>query len=98
VSERVSIVPASYETDAGQLRRLLNDADTVILMKVGSVLPQVLSALAELDLLDSAVYAERVGMPEELIVRDLRSLQGQQRPYLSLLIVRRKMTVLSFKF
>jgi precorrin-2/cobalt-factor-2 C20-methyltransferase len=97
-SERVSIVPASYETDAGQLRRLLNDADTVILMKVGSVLPQVLSALAELDLLDSAVYAERVGMPEELIVRDLRSLQGQQRPYLSLLIVRRKMTVLSFKF
>jgi precorrin-2/cobalt-factor-2 C20-methyltransferase len=89
-NERVSIVPASYETDAGQLRRLLSDADTVIFMKVGRVLPQVLAALAELGLLDSAVYAERVGMPEELIVHDLRTLHGQQRPYLSLLIVRSK--------
>jgi len=91
-NDRVSIVPASYETDAGQLRRLLSDADTVILMKVGRVLPQVLAALAELGLLDAAVYVERIGMPEELIVRDLRALRGQQRPYLSLLIVRRKLT------
>ncbi len=90
-NDRVSIVPASYETDAGQLRRLLSDADTVILMKVGRVLPQVLATLAELGLLDAAVYVERIGMPEELIVRDLRALRGQQRPYLSLLIVRRKM-------
>jgi precorrin-2/cobalt-factor-2 C20-methyltransferase len=91
--DRVSIVPASYETGAGQLRRLLSDADTVILMKVGRVLPQVLAALAELELLDAAVYVERVGMPEELIVRDLRTLHGQQRPYLSLLIVRAKAKV-----
>ena len=91
-NERVSIVPASYETNAVQLRRLLSDADTVILMKVGRVLPQVLAALAELSLLDAAIYVERVGMPEELIVRDLRTLHGQQRPYLSLLIVRRKMS------
>jgi precorrin-2/cobalt-factor-2 C20-methyltransferase len=86
--DRLAILPASYETDAGSLRTLLADFETVILMKVGSVLPQVLAALDELGLLDAAIYAERVGMPEERVVRDVRSLHGQQRPYLSLLIVR----------
>lgn len=89
MSDRVTIVPANHETDAAHLRRLLRDADTLILMKVGSVMPQVLTALEELDLLDNTIYAERVGMPEELIMRDVRTLRGQRRPYLSLLIVRR---------
>jgi len=87
--DRVAIVPASYETDGTTLRQLLADFETVILMKVGSALPQVLATLEELELLDAALYAERVGMPEEYIVRDVRSLRGQRRPYLSLLIVRR---------
>lgn len=91
-SDRVAILPASYETDAAQLRRLLADFDTVILMKVGRVLPQILKALAEMDLLDSTVYAERVGMPEERIVfgPDLAALCNERRPYLSLLIVKRQ--------
>jgi precorrin-2/cobalt-factor-2 C20-methyltransferase len=89
-SDRIVILPASYETDAAQLRRLLADFDTIILMKVGGVMPQVLAALEELNLLEAAVYAERVGMPEEYLVVGpaLRTLKGQRRPYLSLLIVR----------
>jgi precorrin-2/cobalt-factor-2 C20-methyltransferase len=89
-SDRVAILPASYETDVAQLRQLLANFDTVILMKVGRVLPQVLAALADLNLIDESLYAERVGMPEERIVlgRDLSALRDQVRPYLSLLIVR----------
>jgi precorrin-2/cobalt-factor-2 C20-methyltransferase len=89
-SDRVVILPASYETEAAQLRRLLVDFDTIILMKVGGVMPQILVALEELELLEAAMYAERVGMPEEYIVQGqaLQSLKGQRRPYLSLLIVR----------
>jgi precorrin-2/cobalt-factor-2 C20-methyltransferase len=91
-SDRVAILPASYETDAAQLRRLLADFDTVILMKVGRVLPQILAALAEMDLLGSTVYAERVGMPEERLIYgpDLPGLRNQRRPYLSLLIIRKR--------
>ena len=76
--------------DAAQLRRLLTDFDTIILMKVGGVMPQILAALEELELLESTMYAERIGMPEEYIVQGqaLQSLKGQRRPYLSLLIVR----------
>jgi precorrin-2/cobalt-factor-2 C20-methyltransferase len=91
-SDRVAILPATYETNAGQMRQLLSDFDTVILMKVGRVLPQILAALDELNLLETSLYAERVGMPEERIVvgPQLRALQNQRRPYLSLLIVRQQ--------
>lgn len=88
-SERVAIVPADASTDQAMLRRLLNDFHTIVLLKVGKVLPQLIAALEELDLLDTSIYAERVGLPEESIIRDLRILRGQERPYLSLLIVRR---------
>lgn len=91
-SDRVAILPASYETDAAQLRRLLTDYETVIMLKVGPVLPQMLAAVEEMGLLDSTLYAERVGMPEELIAvgPEVRALHNQRRPYLSLLIVRRE--------
>nr|WP_290668352.1 precorrin-2 C(20)-methyltransferase [Ardenticatena sp.] len=90
-NQRVAILPASYETDAKALRRLLADFDTVVLLKVGPVLPRVVAALREEGLLDHAIYAERVGMPEERIVRDVRTLPDAPAPYLSLLIVRQPM-------
>jgi precorrin-2/cobalt-factor-2 C20-methyltransferase len=91
-SDRVAILPASHETDTTHLRRLLADYETVILLKVGNVLPQLLNALEELNLLDSTLYAERVGMPEERIAlgAEVRRLHNQRRPYLSLLIVRQR--------
>ena len=94
-SDRVAILPASYETGAEQLHRLLSDFDTVILMKVGPVLPQILETLAEMDLLGSTLYAERVGMPEERLAfgPELDPLRNERRPYLSLLIVRGSRTV-----
>lgn len=86
--EQVAIVPANAHTDAAMLRPLVARFATVIIMKVGHVLPQVVAALDELGLLDCAVYAEHVGMPEERIVREVGSLRDCQGPYLSLLIVR----------
>ncbi len=91
-SDRVAILPASYETDASQLRQLLANFDCLILMKVGPVLPQILAALAEMNILQFALYAERVGMPEERIIQglEINKLQNQSQPYLSLLIIRQK--------
>jgi precorrin-2/cobalt-factor-2 C20-methyltransferase len=86
--DRVAIVPASDQTEAEALRPLFARFETVIVMKVGRVLPQVVAALDELNLLERAIYAEHVGMPEERIVREVGSLRKYQGPYLSLLIVR----------
>ncbi|PMP84051.1 MAG: precorrin-2 C(20)-methyltransferase, partial [Chloroflexus aggregans] len=87
--ERLIVLPASYETDAATLQRLLTEFATVVLMKAGSVLPSILTALTQAGLLDHALYAERVGLEGEFITRDLRQLTPQPRPYLSLVIVRR---------
>jgi precorrin-2/cobalt-factor-2 C20-methyltransferase len=88
-AERVAILPA----DTADLRRLLADFDTVILMKAGPVLPQVLATLAELNLLETTLYAEYVGLEEERLLLGPALLAnfgpGQQGPYLSLLIVKR---------
>jgi precorrin-2/cobalt-factor-2 C20-methyltransferase len=86
--DRLAIVPASQQTDSTTLRQLCTQFETIIIMKVGRVLPQVLAALDEIGLLERAVYAEHVGMPEERIVHDVASLRDAQGPYLSLLIVR----------
>lgn len=87
--ERLIVVPASYETDAGALQRLLSDFTTVVLMKAGTALPAIVAALHQLNLIDHALYAERVGLAGEFITRDLRTLDLNHRPYLSLVIVRR---------
>ncbi len=85
--ERVAIMPAPG--DPGALRDLLARFETVVLLKLGRALPQIIAVLDELALLESAVYAEYLGMPEERIVRAVGSLRDYQAPYLSLLIVRR---------
>ncbi len=86
---RVAIVPASTTMNAADLQRLLADFETLVLMKAGRALPHILDALDELNILDAALFAERVGMPEEEIVWDVRTLRGQRRSYLSLVIVQR---------
>ncbi|NJN65599.1 MAG: precorrin-2 C(20)-methyltransferase [Chloroflexaceae bacterium] len=88
--ERVAIVPASEQLDSTALEQLCASFETVIVMKVGRVLPQLIAALDTIGLLDRAIYAEHIGMPEERIVRDPGSLRDYQGPYLSLLIVRQK--------
>ena len=87
--DRLAILPASYETDTSVLEDLLSRFDTIIFLKVGPVLSQILESLDSLGLIDNAVYGERVGMPEEVLVTDVRSLMGETRPYLSLLIVKK---------
>ncbi|NWG21563.1 MAG: precorrin-2 C(20)-methyltransferase [Chloroflexi bacterium] len=86
--ERVAILPAP--ADPGVLRELLARFETVVLLKLGRALPQMIAVLDELALLEAAVYAEYLGMPEERIVRTVGSLRDYQAPYLSLLIVRRE--------
>ncbi len=87
--ERLAVAPASYAADLEPLCRLLTDFETVVLLKAGPALPRIVAALEQTGLLEHALYAEYVGMPEELIVRDLRRLDLRRRPYLSLVIVRR---------
>ena len=87
--DRVAIIPATAEMDTSEWRCLFEHYQTVVLMKVGGALPQVLTTLEVLDLLGTATYVERVGMEGERIVRDVRTLEHKPTTYFSLMIVRR---------
>ncbi|MDZ4185598.1 MAG: precorrin-2 C(20)-methyltransferase [Desulfuromonadales bacterium] len=88
-SDRIAILPATYETD--QLRQVLLDFDTVVLMKVHRRFDAILALLTELGLQDSAVYVRRVSSDQEEIVTKLNSLSGKALDYMSLLIIQKSM-------
>ena len=86
--ERVAVLPATYGTD--DLRKVLRDFDSVVLMKVGSVMDKVIDILDEEDLLDKAVYVERATSNQEKVVRDLKSLKNDKCVYFSMVVVNKK--------
>ena len=85
--ERVAVLPATYERE--ELRRTLEQFDTVVLMKVNRVFDSLYGVLTELGLADRGVFVRRVGSPDEEGVADLASLVGRNLDYLSMVIVRK---------
>jgi precorrin-2/cobalt-factor-2 C20-methyltransferase len=87
--ERIAILPANYVSD---LTSIFQRFDTVVLMKVYRVLAEVRASLADLGLLDKAVYVSRAGMADEMVSADLNSLNSDELDYFSLIIVRKQGT------
>ena len=83
--ETLAIVPAAYGTTV--IDHLLDEFDTLVLLKVKPLLDDVLDLLERRGLLATSCFIEKVGSPEQRIVRDLASLKGETVNYLSLLLV-----------
>jgi precorrin-2/cobalt-factor-2 C20-methyltransferase len=83
--ERIAILPATYGVD--DLSEVLRRFDTVILMKVGSVMPNVVEALEREDLVDRAFYVSKATTAQQRIVHDLRSLRNDRCDYFSMVVV-----------
>lgn len=86
VDDTVAIVPAGYGIE--QIERMLNDFDTLVLLKVKPLLDDIIDLLRRRDLLDFGYFVEKAGAPEERVVHDLAGLQGQKVNYLSLMIIK----------
>lgn len=84
--ETLAVIPTAY--GSGVIDHLLDEFDTLILLKVKPLLDEVLALLERRGLLETSCFIEKVGSPDERIVRDLASLKGQTVNYLSLLLVR----------
>lgn len=87
--EKIAILPATY---AGDIRTVLAEFDTVVLMKVHSVLEKILPVLKELQLEGNCVYVARAGMPDERIIRDVSGMTADDLNYFSILIIRTRRT------
>jgi precorrin-2/cobalt-factor-2 C20-methyltransferase len=85
-NEKYAVLAATRTDD---LKAVLLQFDTVVLMKVYRVLSELLRVLSELGLLEKAICIERVGMENERIVKDLTTLKDGAISYFSLVIVRK---------
>jgi len=83
--ETFAIIPAAYGVEV--INHLLDEFDTLALLKVKPLLDEVIDLLERRELLATSVFIEKVGSPEERIVRDVASLKGEKVNYLSLLLV-----------
>lgn len=86
-AERLAVLPSGYEGDG--LAGVLEQFDTVVLLKVNRVFDRVLETLEKLDLVGRAIYVRRCGSADQEIVHDVGRLRGQDLDYLSLVIVRK---------
>lgn len=86
--ERLAIIPASYGLE--DLRQVLRNFDSIVLMKVSSIMPEIVQVLEEEGLLENAVYVEKASTSEERIVHDLRLIRNDRCVYFSMVVVTKK--------
>ncbi len=86
--ERIAILPATYGVE--DLTKVLKEFDTVILMKVSSVMPQVCEALEKQGLLDRAIYVSKATTSQEKIIRDIQKIKNDKCDYFSMVVVSRR--------
>ncbi|MEK8088635.1 precorrin-2 C(20)-methyltransferase [Thermithiobacillus plumbiphilus] len=87
--ERILILPCPDDMTA--LRADILSHDVVVLMKIGRLLPAVLDVLRELEILAHCAFAQRLGLPGEVLCHDLGALDpATASGYLSTLLIRRE--------
>jgi precorrin-2 C(20)-methyltransferase len=84
--ETLAIMPAAY--GIAVIDRLIDTFDTLVLLKVKPLLDPLLDLLERRGLIDHACFVEKVGAPDERVVRTVATLRGASVAYLSLLLVR----------
>lgn len=84
--DTVAVIPASRGSEV--VRRALADYDTVILLKVAKVFPDVVSAIEDAGLLAQATLISWVSSEREQIVHDLRDV-AEPLPYMTLVVVKK---------
>jgi precorrin-2/cobalt-factor-2 C20-methyltransferase len=84
--ERLAVLPAGYGVET--IDRLLDEHDTLVLLKVKPLLDPIIELLERRGLLADAAFVERAGTADERVVRDLTRLCGEPVNYLSLILVK----------
>jgi precorrin-2/cobalt-factor-2 C20-methyltransferase len=73
--EPVTVIPVSAE-DLGAVRDALTRESTVVLMKIGRRLPDILDIIEDAGLIADSVFISRAGLEGEHVETDLKKLRG----------------------
>lgn len=85
LNEKIAILPRMKDRET--LARYLEEFETVVLIKVRSVLGEIRTLIRQTGL--HIVYCERLGTAQQYITTDINDLEGREIPYFSLLILKR---------
>jgi precorrin-2/cobalt-factor-2 C20-methyltransferase len=84
--EKIAIIPATY---ASGIKETLASFDTVICMKVHRVFDRIVHDLADLGLIDNAIFVSKAGMKDERVFRNVREVKEEDLTYFSMILVRK---------
>jgi len=85
--EQVTIVPTADDMTA--VKEALHRGGTIVLMKIGKRLHDILEIIEENGLISRSVFVSRAGMPDQRIETDLRILRNAcpEEGYLSIILI-----------
>lgn len=86
LTEKVVILPRMK--DIIQLKQYLSDFETVVLIKVRSILSEIASVIQQQDV--TIYYCERLGTAQQFISTSLEEIMKRDIPYFSLLILKKQ--------
>ena len=72
-----------------KLKSIIETAENVVMVKTYRYFDHIYRTIEELGLLDRAVCVSRCGLDGETMVENLRSIEGEKMPYLSLIIIKK---------
>jgi precorrin-2/cobalt-factor-2 C20-methyltransferase len=84
LNEKMAILPRMKNIE--QLERYLNEFETVVLIKVKSVINELCDFVQTKKV--SVMYCERLGTAQQFITTDLKEVKNREVPYFSLLIIK----------
>ncbi|MDH5582020.1 MAG: precorrin-2 C(20)-methyltransferase [Bdellovibrionales bacterium] len=83
--ERFCVFPATYGLE--DLPRLVEDFDSIVLTKVGKMIPKLIETLKPLGLLDKATYVSYGTTEDQTIVKDLTTIKNDDCAYFSMVVI-----------
>lgn len=83
--DTIAIIPAGYGVRV--IDEMLENFDSLILLKVKPLMDDIINLLEHRDLLPHSAFIEKAGTPDERIITDLRQLRGEAVNYLSLILI-----------
>ncbi|AVV81157.1 precorrin-2 C(20)-methyltransferase [Leptospira santarosai] len=83
--ERFCVFPGTYGLE--DLPELIRHFDTIVLTKVGRVIPKLVSILKDLNLLRNASYVSYGTTDRQKIVKNLETIQNESCDYFSMVII-----------
>ena len=90
--EKITVIPADAFFASGKLKSALKDEGTKILMKMARHLKEIISLLNEENLIQNAVLAQKVSLPDEKIFKaeEILNLNEEdfKNAYLSVMIIK----------